>query len=166
MQQAADGYQETKDSCVSWSPQQVTHVFYHSLIVDPSKAFDGDYKADGYNQMMTTMKEFNQITQTMYDRGYVMVSIYDLAQMDENGVMTAKEILLPEGKTPFVLSQDGQCRIAFLFAGFILSCCLWKIRHSIGDGKAIRHAARILAYIHSQGKRVHSFLRLHGSTST
>ena len=109
MQQAADGYQETKDSCVSWSPQQVTHVFYHSLIVDPSKAFDGDYKADGYNQMMTTMKEFNQITQTMYDRGYVMVSIYDLAQMDENGVMTAKEILLPEGKTPFVLSQDDLC---------------------------------------------------------
>lgn len=109
MQQAAAEYQETKESCVAWSPQQVTHVFYHSLIVDPSKAFDGDYKADGYNQMMTTMKEFNQITQTMYDRGYVMVSIYDLAQMDENGVMTAKEILLPEGKTPFVLSQDDLC---------------------------------------------------------
>ncbi|WP_373214755.1 polysaccharide deacetylase family protein [Ruminococcus sp. 5_1_39BFAA] len=109
MQQAAAQYQQTKDSCVSWSPEQVTHVFYHSLIVDTSKAFDGDYKEAGYNQMMTTLNEFNQITQTMYDRGYVMVNLYDLAKVNENGVMTAQEILLPEGKTPFVLSQDDVC---------------------------------------------------------
>ena len=109
MQQAAAGYQQTKDACVAWSPEQVTHIFYHSLIVDTSKAFDGDYKQDGYDQVMTTMNEFNQITQTMYDRGYVMVSIYDLAQMDENGVMHGKEVYLPEGKIPFVLSQDDVC---------------------------------------------------------
>lgn len=109
MQQAAAGYQQTKDACVAWSPEQVTHIFYHSLIVDPSKAFDGDYKQGGYDQVMTTMNEFNQITQTMYDKGYVMVSIYDLAQMDENGVMQGKEVHLPEGKIPFVLSQDDVC---------------------------------------------------------
>ena len=109
MQQAAAGYQQTKDACVAWSPEQVTHIFYHSLIVDPSKAFDGDYKQGGYDQVMTTMSEFNQITQTMYDKGYVMVSIYDLAQMDENGVMQGKEVHLPEGKIPFVLSQDDVC---------------------------------------------------------
>ena len=109
MQQAATGYQQTKDACVAWSPEQVTHIFYHSLIVDPSKAFDGDYKQGGYDQVMTTMSEFNQITQTMYDKGYVMVSIYDLAQMDENGVMQGKEVHLPEGKIPFVLSQDDVC---------------------------------------------------------
>ena len=109
MQQAAAGYQQTKDACVAWSPEQVTHIFYHSLIVDPSKAFDGDYKQGGYDQVMTTMSEFNQITQTMYDKGYVMVSIYDLAQIDENGVMQGKEVYLPEGKIPFVLSQDDVC---------------------------------------------------------
>ena len=49
MQQAAAGYQQTKDACVAWSPEQVTHIFYHSLIVDPSKAFDGDYKQGGYD---------------------------------------------------------------------------------------------------------------------
>lgn len=109
LQQAAATYQQTKDACVAWTPEQVTHIFYHSLIVDPSKAFDGDYKQDGYNQVMTTMQEFNQITQTMYERGYVMVSIYDIAKVDENGVMTAQTIYLPEGKTPFVLSQDDAC---------------------------------------------------------
>lgn len=83
--------------------------FYHSLIVDTSKAFDGDYKTDGYNQVMTTMDEFNKITQIMYDEGYVMVNLYDLADVDENGKMQAKQIYLPKGKTPFVLSQDDVC---------------------------------------------------------
>ena len=31
MQQAAAGYQQIKDACVAWSPEQVTHIFYHSL---------------------------------------------------------------------------------------------------------------------------------------
>ena len=108
-QEAAEKYQKKKDKCVAWSPEQVTHIFYHSLIVDTSKAFDGDYKQDGYNQVMTTMEEFNKITQIMYDEGYVMVNLYDLAELDENGNMKAKEIYLPKGKTPFVLSQDDVC---------------------------------------------------------
>jgi len=61
--------------------------------VDTSKAFDGDYKTDGYNQVMTTMDEFNKITQIMYDEGYVMVNLYDLADVDENGKMQAKQFI-------------------------------------------------------------------------
>lgn len=108
-QKAAEKFQKKKDKCVAWSPDQVTHIFYHSLIVDTSKAFDGDYKTDGYNQVMTTMDEFNKITQKMYDKGYVMVNLYDLAGLDENGNMKAKTIYLPKGKIPFVLSQDDVC---------------------------------------------------------
>ncbi len=106
---AARRYKKKKDSCVSWPLDQVTHVFYHTLIKDTSKAFDGDYKSGDYDQVMTTIDEFNQITQSMYDRGFVMVSIYDMATADENGNMNAGEILLPPGKVPFVLSQDDVC---------------------------------------------------------
>lgn len=35
--------------------------FYHTLIKDTSKAFDGDYKEADYNQVMTTIDEFNKI---------------------------------------------------------------------------------------------------------
>ena len=108
-QHAVEVYQKKKDSCVSWPIDQVTHVFYHTLIADTSKAFDGDYKAADYDQVMTTIDEFNKITQSMYDKGYVMVNIYDLAKVDENGNMSAGEILLPPGKVPFVLSQDDVC---------------------------------------------------------
>lgn len=109
MQAAVSKYEETRDSCVSWPLEEVTHVFYHSLIKDPSRAFDGDYKEGDYNQVMTTIDEFNKITQTMYDKGYVMVSVKDMARVDENGNMTRGEILLPPGKISFVLSQDDLC---------------------------------------------------------
>ncbi len=105
-QNAVASYQNAKASCVSYPVDQITHVFFHSLIADPSKAFDGDAKEAGYNQVMTTISEFNSIIQQMYDKGYVMVSVHDMAQVNEDGTMKAKEILLPSGKKPFVLSQD------------------------------------------------------------
>lgn len=98
-----------KENCEVWTPDQVLHVFYHTLIKDPALAFDGDSREAGYNQYMTTIDEFNQITRSMYARGYVMVSIYDLASVDENGNLVPGEILLPPGKIPFVLSQDDVC---------------------------------------------------------
>lgn len=109
MQKAVKEYRKIKKSCVSWPVEEVTHVFYHSLIVDSSKVFDEDYTTDSYNQVMTTVDEFNKITQSMYDKGYVMVSIYDMAKMNKDGVMTPGKILLPPGKIPFVLSQDDLC---------------------------------------------------------
>ena len=109
MQDAVKQYEEIKASCKSWPLEEVTHVFYHTLIKDPSKAFDGDYKEADYNQVMTTIDEFNKITETMYEKGYVMVSVYDMAKADADGNITEGEILLPEGKIPFVLSQDDVC---------------------------------------------------------
>ena len=99
-------YEGTKASCTPYPVDQVTHVFFHSLVYDTAKAFDGDPTEAGYNQVMTTVKEFNSIMQQMYNRGYVMVSLHDMVGFDEAGNLSKKEILLPPGKTPFVLSQD------------------------------------------------------------
>ncbi len=106
MQSRAAGYEEQKAACIAWEPEDVTHIFYHTLIVDPSKCFDGDYKAEDYNQYNVTIDEFNKITDIMYERGYVMVSMHDMCEIDDEGNVTGKQIMLPEGKTPFVLSQD------------------------------------------------------------
>ncbi len=87
----------------------ITHIFFHSLIVDPSRAFDGDNEQAGYNRYMVTVEEFKKILQSMYDRGYVLVSPYDIAYevTDENGAhFEYGNIRLPEGKTPFLMSQD------------------------------------------------------------
>ena len=80
---------------------------------DPSKAFDGDYKEADYNQVMTTIDEFNKITETMYEKGYVMVSIYDMAKADADGNITEGEILLPEEDS--VCSFSGRCLLLSLY---------------------------------------------------
>ena len=105
-QEAASGYETKKSGCSAFPLDQVTHIFFHTLIRDTSKAFDGDSKEGGYNQVMTTIKEFNSIIDQMYERGFVMVSLHDMCEVAEDGSVTPKEILLPEGKKPFVLSQD------------------------------------------------------------
>ncbi len=87
----------------------VPHIFFHSLIVDTTRAFDNDGDSAGYNLYMTTVDEFNKMMQQMYDRGYVLVSPYDVAyEVTEEGStrMVYGDIRLPEGKKPFILSQD------------------------------------------------------------
>ena len=106
MQNAVSEYENTKAACTEYPLEQITHVFFHTLIKDTSKAFDGDTDSDGYNQYMTTIDEFNKIIQSMYDKGYVMVSPHDMATVNEDGTMSRGSIMLPPGKIPFVLSQD------------------------------------------------------------
>lgn len=89
---------------------KITHIFFHSLIVDPERAFDGDEDEDGYNLYMATVSEFEGILQAMYDNGYVLVSPYDVAYEQKDGSGNARfiygDIRLPEGKIPFLMSQD------------------------------------------------------------
>src|SRR5699024_1376920 len=105
-------YELQKTNLVPTSPQAVTHVFFHSLVVDPERGFahPEDPLTAGFCQWMTTVDEFNAMLEQMYARGYVLVDLHDLAEKttDANGAvhLTPKEILLPPGKIPFVLSLD------------------------------------------------------------
>ncbi len=98
MQDKVAEYEQAKSELVEYPLDQVTHVFYHTLIYDTSKAFDGDSKEAGYNQVMTTIDEFNKITQSMYDKGYVMVSLHDMCTVNEDGTVSPGKIMLPPGK--------------------------------------------------------------------
>ena len=104
-------YEQTKASCVAVNPNEVTHIFYHSLVVDTEKGFGGgDKAAAGFSQWMTTVDEFNRITEEMYNRGYVMVRLRDLVNetVAEDGTVhfTPAQIMLPPGKKAFVMSMD------------------------------------------------------------
>lgn len=106
MQEAVSDFESKRATLVEYPLDQVTHIFYHTLIRDTSKAFDGDSKEGGYNQVMTTIDEFNKITQSMYDKGYVMVSLHDMCTVNEDGTVSPGKIMLPPDKKAFVLSQD------------------------------------------------------------
>ncbi len=100
-------WEQEKLTLVEFPHDQVTHVFFHSLIYDPSLAFKEDSsKADGYNLVMTTVDEFNKMMESMYQKGYVMVSMHDICTFDEQGNRVDHQIMLPPDKKAFVLSQD------------------------------------------------------------
>lgn len=111
-------YETAAADLVCWPDNtQITHIFFHSLIYDTDLAFSSA-KADNYNQNMVTMNEFMQILQNLYDKGYVLVSLHDIAEMqlqeDGSYVMVSKQIWLPEDKTPLVLSQDDVCYYEYM----------------------------------------------------
>ena len=103
-------YQQLDNQLVVYSnPETITHIFVHSLIVDPERAFDKDVDQNGYNMYMTTVDEFNAILEAMYRKGYVLISPYDMAYEvnDSTGThFTYGQIRLPAGKIPFLMSQD------------------------------------------------------------
>lgn len=111
-------YEQTKNTLVRTDPYKITHIFFHSLIIDTSKAFDGDSKSKGYNQMMATKDEFKKIIQSMYDKGFVLVRLHDVAHEVTADEGTKKfvqgDIMLPPGKQAFVMSQDDVCYYEYM----------------------------------------------------
>ncbi|HIQ97732.1 MAG TPA: polysaccharide deacetylase family protein [Candidatus Limivivens merdigallinarum] len=115
MTQAIQKYEQQKASCVAVDVTKVPHIFYHSLVNDTDSAFNvsvlGQSAVDGMNAWMTTVEEFDKITQQMYDNGYVFVRLRDLVveTKDENGQVhfaPNTNLMLPPDKKPVVLSVD------------------------------------------------------------
>ena len=120
--------------------QNITHVFFHTLVVDNARCFDGDFTEDGYTLYMTTIPEFLKMMESMYERGFVLVSPYDIAYeyVDENGNTRMKygEIWLPEGKTPFVMSQDDVNYYGYMIGDVDPDYERPAVPHADGDGFA------------------------------
>ena len=107
----AGRYTDAKSTCVRYEDTtQTTHIFFHSLIVDTARAFDGDNETNGYNQYMTTVDEFKAMLEELYKRNFVLVRIHDIAveQTDANGATSyvQGDIYLPPEKKPLIISQD------------------------------------------------------------
>lgn len=112
---AISEYEAVKATCVAVDVNTVPHIFYHSLLNDTERAFNvevlGQFAVDGMNAWMTTVEEFDKITQTLYDNGYVYVRLRDLVveSVDANGNVTFTQntsLMLPPGKKAIVLSID------------------------------------------------------------
>lgn len=115
IQQLISDYTAQRDACVAVDPTTVPHIFYHSLVNSTARAFDverlGQGAVDGFNAWMVTTDEFDQITQRLYDEGYVYVRLRDLVTQTTDGDGTVhfapnSELKLPEGKKAIVLSVD------------------------------------------------------------
>ncbi|SMH49362.1 Polysaccharide deacetylase [Rathayibacter oskolensis] len=85
---------------------QVSHLFFHSLVVDPARAFASPEDGAGYLDYMVTKDEFAALLEQVYANGYVLVSPHDLYERAVDGTVTPQPLALPVGKKPLVISQD------------------------------------------------------------
>ena len=86
---------------------EIKHIFSHSLILYPEHLFrDLDVPTGGYNEGFIFQRELIKILPQLLERGYVLYNINDVFGRDENGRMTQKDIYLPPGKRPLILSID------------------------------------------------------------
>ncbi|KAA9393909.1 polysaccharide deacetylase [Kocuria coralli] len=84
----------------------VPHLFFHSLVVDTARAFDGDPESAGYLDYMATVSEFEKIIQQLFDRDFVLVSPHEMYDVAPDGAVSSKPLEVPVGKRPVVLSFD------------------------------------------------------------
>ena len=98
-------YQQAKDELVLYNGM-FYHVFFHSLIVDTDKAFDGDTDANGYNWYMTTVSEFKAMLPLFLENDFILVDITELCWYDDEGNVHQTPLYLPAGKKPLIISID------------------------------------------------------------
>ncbi|NLL05958.1 MAG: polysaccharide deacetylase family protein [Clostridiaceae bacterium] len=87
----------------------VQHIFFHPLIAYAQRAFDNDSMSKGYNDWMITVEEFNRILDSLYEKDYILVDYDDIYETkNDNGkaLLIKKELKLPVGKKPLIISID------------------------------------------------------------
>lgn len=98
----------------------VEHLFFHPVIAYPELAFDGDSQANGLDDYMVTVDEYNKILQSIYDKGFVLVDINDVwsetTGEDGQPKMVRNTLYLPEGKKPLILSYDDTNYYQYMLA--------------------------------------------------
>lgn len=92
---------------VTWPDNSmVSHIFFHSLVVNPKVAFKDRESGRGYLDYMVTISEFNKVIEQVYANDYVLVSPHQLGKVDSKGVMKPTPLKLPKGKKPLIISID------------------------------------------------------------
>lgn len=100
-----------KAELVLWEDNsKIPNLSFMNLVVDPVRAFRDEVYGNSYKTNYVTISEFNKIIQQLYDNGYILISMDDILdkKVDSDGSVhfTEKQLYLPAGKKPLLLSQN------------------------------------------------------------
>ncbi len=108
MTEAIEKYRSEKNALVLWEDVgTIPHISFQALVAKPTLAFASG-RGDRYRSNHVTVDEFSAILQALYENGYVLVNLSDVAPNVADGSTShfeAGQIYLPLGKKPLVLSQ-------------------------------------------------------------
>ena len=106
-----ESYVNTKNSLVAWDdPSKIVNLGFNLLIADSKTAFADEGMGSTYKYNNISVTEFNNILAQLYQNGYVLVNLDDIISttVNDDGTVTyaPKTLYLPEGKTPFMITQS------------------------------------------------------------
>lgn len=111
LQDAKSLYEYNKNSMVAWDdPNSIVNLSFQTLIADPARAFSDEDYGSSMNRNYITVSEFKKILEDLYANNYILVSLKDCVEATtEDGKVAYKykELYLPEGKKPLILTQTN-----------------------------------------------------------
>ena len=105
-------YQQAQDSLVLWDdPSQIVNLSFQVLITDSERAFNDANYGSSFKKSYITTTEFSAILEQLYNNQFILIRTEDYIQQTENpdGTMSYayKELYLPAGKKPLILTQTN-----------------------------------------------------------
>ena len=115
-------YTEAQNRMVSWKAEDVYNLSFHVLIANPSLAFTDAVYPTSYKNNFITTTEFTRILEQLYEGGYILVDLDDFYSLEYSStygtqIYTQKELLLPEGKIPVMLTETNASYYAYMQNG-------------------------------------------------
>lgn len=115
-------YVAEKENLVTWNdPSKIPNLAFNMLVADAGRAYNDDQYASAFKRNYITTAEFSNILDQLYNNGCVLVSLDDIfdAATNDNGSLTytVKDLLLPSGKTPILMTQTNACYDLYLVDG-------------------------------------------------
>lgn len=105
-----DAYQDELEAFEQWTDfASIPNLSFEMLIVDTQRAFNHNKYGSSYKSNFITTEEFKLVLEQLYKNGYILISLDDLYEykVTDSGVsyFVEKELLLPSGKKPLLLTQ-------------------------------------------------------------
>lgn len=105
-------YENAQKNMVTWNdPSQIANLSFQLLVADPARGFTNETYGNSINRNFITTVEFTKILQQLYNNGYILVDFDDFIETtiaaDGTASYQAKDLLLPKGKKPIMLTQTN-----------------------------------------------------------
>lgn len=146
----------------------IAHVFYHPVITEPKVAFTQEKnQAKGNFDWMITADEFKRSLNELYKHHYILIDPHEAYDL-KGKTVTRKELKLPKGKKPLILSIDDMNYYEYMRGhGYADRLVLDQKQHVVSEtkdknGKVTTSETNDIVPILNQFVKDHPDFSLHG----
>ena len=106
LQDAKVEYEYGLSTMTPWEDHNaIINLSFQTLIADPERAYANPEYGTSLEKNFITVTEFQKILEQLYENDYILVSPKDFVDTSDPSNYKYKELLLPEGKKPVMITE-------------------------------------------------------------